>query len=788
MKAISLILISILLFYLKSTSQQTVIVTGSVRALGANEHLGGATVIYSQQNQSILSNDAGFFSIKVKKNDSCTLIISFMGYDQTTLRFIPINDTAIDIFLPVKTKMLRGVEVTAVPGQTPSRLSAISIPAQQLEKIPAFLGEKDIIKTLQLLPGIQSGNEASTGYHVRGGSPDQNLILVDGTTVYNISHLFGFFSLFPPEAVSDVRIYKGAFPSRYGGRLSSVLDIKLREGDQNKYTGSISAGLISGKFSLEGPIKKNKSSFFISGRRTYVDLLTAPFFINQKARAGYFFYDGVAKLNFQINKKNRLFLSAYNGKDRFYTSSMDEYSEDAAFSQGKLRTGFGWGNSTLAMRWTQIVSPNLHFNYGIHASQFRYQLDFQSEGMRDTAQTHSSWFDYSSGVCDWVAKWDADWYFSNEIKFRFGLSHTRHRFIPFLSRQWRLEDGLETSAEQSSRSIISSESVFYLESDISLTKRLQLNAGLHNNLYHVDKKNFLSVQPRINGSFRLPDSARLLFGYAFMQQPVHLLTNNGPGLPTDLWVPATSKVTPQRAWQYSAGYKRPVANYEFSAEVYYKLMKGVIEYREGANFINANKDWEENIERGNGESYGIELFAQRKTGRLSGWAGYTLSWNKRQFLHLNEGRPFYYKYDRRHDLKIVLVYDLKKNVDLSLSFLINSGNRITLPTIFYEGAPAAFPYRFPDLLFDTGNIGLIYHSEGRNNLKMKTYHRADASINFHKEKKKGIRTWNISVYNLYSRQNPYYYYYRQYPGGRLGLRQVSLFPIIPSITYSFKWN
>jgi hypothetical protein len=424
----------------------------------------------------------------------------------------------------------------------------------------------------------------------------------------------------------------------------------------------------------------------------------------------------------------------------------------------------------------------------LNASEFIYHLNFQSEqsGSADDQRKYS--FNYFSSVRDLVGKWGADWFISNGFKIKSGLSYTKHRFIPFSSDIKRNENGQETSAEQSGRKINSSESVFFVESDVAVDSNLFLNLGIHTNWYRVDSRNYLSAQPRISGAYRLTNKSELRFGYTFMQQPIHLLTNNGPGLPTDLWVPATINAPPQKAWQYSLGYKKTISRYELSAEVYYKLMKGVIEYTEGANFLNTNKDWEEKIETGKGESYGLELFAQKKTGRMSGWMGYTLSWNKRLFPKLNGGKPFFYKYDHRHDYKAVVIYELKKNIDLSLSFVLNSGNRITLPTSFHYGAQGSFPYKFPDFVFETSNTNLIYKAGSRNNVQMKTYHRADVSINFHKEKRRGVRTWNISIYNVYSRLNPYYYYYKQGADGKLTLTQISLFPIIPSVSYNFKWH
>lgn len=768
-------------------SQNMVQISGVMKEYSTNERINGGTIFYLEQSKNVISNDVGFYSLKVKRGDTCTLQISHLAYQPVIIKVAAVKDTFITVSMKAAESTMAEV---VVKNRIENTTGSISVPVKQIEKMPSLLGEKDLIRMVQLLPGVQSGNEGSTGFYVRGGGADQNLILLDGITVYNVSHLFGFLSLFPPEAVKSVELWKGGFPARFGGRLSSVLDIKLRDGNQKKYSGNISTGLLSSKVSVEGPLKKDKSSFIITGRRTYVDALIKPF-VDKKNTGGYFFYDGIAKLNVTVNNRNRFFISAYSGQDKFYSTVSDKYTTNGKPVSSSSKTGFRWGNFTGSLRWNQILSKTLHVNYAASITQFRYQLDFT--GKQNTGELNDTALDlqysYFSLIKDINIKAETDWYASNRYKIKSGISYTRHSFVPSSSSVRRWSNGNINYADESGRTINADESVFFIEGETDLIRNLKLNIGLHNSIYAVENALFPSLQPRISGLYKINDRSDLRFSYTYMLQPIHLLTNNGPGLPTDLWVPATKKVKPQKAYQYSLGYRMASGQaYEFSLEAYYKRMRRIIEYIEGANFLNTALNWEDKVEAGSGDSYGGELFIQRKKGMFTGWVGYTLSWSNRNFESLNEGQTFFYKYDHRHDFKSVMIYEPKKNLDLSLAFVLHSGNRITLPDVFYNGASGSFSYGFPDFLFSTSNTQLVYNASGRNNYQMKTYHRLDFSINFNKERKRGTRTWNISMYNLYTRLNPYFYYYKQKPDGSLSLTQISVFPIIPSISYTFKWN
>ncbi|MBX9785055.1 MAG: TonB-dependent receptor plug domain-containing protein [Chitinophagaceae bacterium] len=772
-------------FIAEQVIAQFINISGFVEEASTKERITATVVSYN--NNSVITNDAGYFSIKVKKNDSVLLLFSHAEYQLKNINLTLSSDTFITVTLTPRAKELAEIQIQS--SRNSNALGTISLPIRKIEKIPALFGEKDIIRAIQLLPGVQSGSEGSTGYYVRGGGADQNLILLDGITIYNVSHLFGFLSLFPPEAVKSVDLIKGGFPARYGGRLSSVLDIKLKDGNKHNVTGNYSIGLLSSKVSVEGPIEKGKSSFMVTARRTYIDLLVKPFLVNKPNQGGYFFYDGIAKLNFKLNQKNNLSVSVYNGRDRFTTITKETQENGSAGIINKVtsETNLEWGNFTAAIKLNNTISGKLNINHIVHYTSFDYKINYKRTAIdpdgNSVSQKNFS-FNYLSSIKDLGIKSNADWYVSNKLKITSGVGYTRHFFVPSSASL----SGGQISQTTASSKIQTNESYLFSEADFSPTKKISINTGVHTTIYSVGSKNFFSVQPRIRNMIQLNSTSQLQFSFATMLQPIHLLTNNGPGLPIDLWVPATQKIPPQKSIQYTIGYSiKPGKAYEFSLEAYYKKMNGVIEYAEGASFLNSTLNWEERVEKGKGVSYGTEFFLQKKTGVLSGWIGYTLSWSKRRFTNLNEGNWFWYKYDHRHDLKVVALYQPTNKFDASFSFVLNSGNRVTVPDVIYTGVPGTVPLNYAGFLFDT-DPQFIFNASSRNNETFKTYHRADISFNFNKEKKRGTRTWNISIYNFYSRLNTYFYYYKETQNRSLTLTAFTLFPIIPSFSYQFKWK
>lgn len=788
------IIFRIIFFFLLSfpylaKSQNTVIVSGFVEELGTREKIKSVTIFSKERNVSVLSNDFGYFSIKAKRNDSSSIIFSHSSFETIELKVAALKDTFFTVSLSPMVKELSEIEIKeGKQNDAKSYLGTVSVPIKMLTKVPSLFGEKDIVKAVQLLPGVQSTNEGTTGYYVRGGGADQNLILVDGVTIYNVSHLFGFFSLFPAEAVKSVDLIKGGFPARYGGRLSSVLDVKLKDGNKQKVNASYSMGLLSSRISIEGPVKKGKSSFFVSGRRTYFDFITTPFF-KKGNKSIYNFYDCIAKLNFNLSEKSSLTISSYFGRDKYEAIVTENIYANGSVLKSVSGSGMNWGNVTSLIKWNYAVNSKINLNQSINYTKYNNINGFKdvitdSDGNIDPLK--GSAFKFTTAISDISYKSELDYFHSEKMKVKSGIGYTHHYFTPSVAFIKSNNNGVPLFQNKTSGNLNTNEVWLFCETDFSIKKFIQVSLGIHNSYYSTKQQMYFSSQPRINSKLILNENSNLQFSFSFASQPIHLLTNNGAGLPVDLWVPATKRVPPEKAIQYSAGYFIKLSpSIEFSMDAYFKKMSGIVEYAEGANFLSSAGDWEQYTERGKGIAYGTELFLYKKSGMLSGWVGYTLSWTKRQFENLNGGKWFWYKYDHRHDLKIVLMYEPSKKFDCAFNFVLYSGNKATVPDIVYSGIQANMPPVYAGFIFDV-NSQYALNASSRNNFNYKTYHRADVSFNFNKLKKRGIRTWNISIYNVYSRSNPFFYSLKESSTASIKLIQFSLFPILPSISYQFK--
>jgi hypothetical protein len=769
-------------------------ISGYIKDAASGESLIGANAFEKSSLSGTSSNTYGFYSLTLPASDSVTLIYSYVGYGAQVVRLALRQDTVVNVGLQ-DNALLDEVVITAAEAdkiQEITQMSAVSVPIEQIKAMPAFLGEVDVLKTLQLLPGVQSGNEGTSGIYVRGGGPDQNLILLDGVPVYNASHLFGFFSVFNADAINSVNLIKGGFPARYGGRLSSVIDISMKEGNMKEFHGEGSLGIVAGKLTLEGPIIKDKTSFIVSARRTWIDLLARPLIRAQTdgdETVGYYFYDLNAKVNHRFSNRDRLYLSAYLGSDQFYSRFDYDYEEDGISLQDENETGLNWGNVTSALRWNHTFTPKLFSNLTMTYSRYRFNIfdDYRYETLNDDRNVvkRQELVRYFSGIEDFAAKLDMDFIPSPRHYVRFGANVIRHRFEPG-AVNFQAEGGFQSDQLDSllgSRDTYATEFALYGEDDVELSRRLKLNVGLHFSGFYVDQELYTSLQPRVAARYLVSPQLSLKASYTRMTQFIHLLTNAGIGLPTDLWVPATARIRPQDAQQFALGAAQEIGNgYEVSLEGYYKTMNNLIEYREGSSFIDLNSDWQDKVVVGDGESYGAELLVQKKEGRTTGWLGYTLSWSMRQFDDLNFGERFPYRYDRRHDLAIAVMHQWKDRVDVSFSWVYGSGNAITLPTDRYAGTQL----RFSNFGFGGGTL---FNYGKRNSFRMRAFHRLDASISFNKNTRWGERSWVLGVYNAYSRRNPFYLYLDESfdPNEPNRFRQVSLFPIIPSISYRFKF-
>ncbi|WP_020569975.1 TonB-dependent receptor [Neolewinella persica] len=752
----------------------------------SGEPLLSANVIDLNTGEGALSNTYGFYSLTLPKADSARLRFSYIGYQSREITVALRGDRKIDVQMSPSVD-LQVVEVTSDRGERieqQTQMSRTEIPVAQIKRIPALLGEVDVLKTLQLLPGVQSGGEGTTGLYVRGGSPDQNLVLLDGVPIYNVSHLLGIFSVFNADALRNVTLTKGGFPARYGGRLSSVLEINMKEGNLNKWEGEGSVGLISSKLTVSGPIKKGKTSVLLSGRRTYADFIAKPLIKSAASQDGsevdlsLYFYDLNAKLQHKVNDKHRLFLSFYSGADVFGT----EIKEDDDTFGG----GTDWGNIITAGRWNWEISPKLFMNTTATLSRYEINIDALADDGVDDFRAR-----YVSGIYDFGGKVDLDYIPSPDHYVRFGGGWTNHTYRPGAVSLKAESDGeVDLDTLVGSQTDYSNEFYAYAEDDFRLGA-LKVNAGLHFSAFSVNDELYTSLQPRLGLRYLVKEDISFKASFSTMQQYINLLTSEALSLPTDLWVPSTNRVRPQSSWQVAAGAAKTFGGdqFEISLEAYYKQMKNVVSFREGASFILGLEDaWEDKVTQGDGEAYGLELFIQKKQGRFTGWLGYTLSWNWRQFDEINSGERFPFRYDRRHDLSIVGNYNLSDRVWVSGAFVYGTGNAVSLPTFGYQTAQRNDGSGFTSSFVEAG--------VEKNGFRMSNYHRLDLSISFRKKKRKWERTWVIGAYNAYWHRNPYFLTAGNFTTcddntgqctTKRRVREISILPIIPSVSYQFKF-
>lgn len=762
-------------------------ISGYVKDAATGESLIGSAILNRKTLQGTTANVHGFYSITLSA-DSAQLVYSYVGYTPIQLKLLLKSDTTIDIGLN-NANQLEEVVVNATRAdeiQEITQMSSINVPIEQLKNLPALLGQVDVLKVLQLMPGVKS-SEGSTGLYVRGGGPDQNLMLLDGVPVYNAAHLFGFFSVFNADAINRVELIKGGFPARYGGRLSSVIDINMKDGNMKEIHGEGSIDIIAAKFTIEGPIKKDRTSFLVSGRRTYIDVLAAPFILaantnsSYKTRAGYFFYDLNTKFNHIINKRNRIYLSTYLGDDKAYASEKSTDPDEVYRDEYGLK----WGNIITAFRWNSVIGPRLFSNVTATYSKYRFTVYNTNEyrSYNDTQGEIKHYrTEYISGIRDWAMKVDFDFIPSPAHYIRFGAGTIAHRFSPG-AYTYNIED-TEADTTVGAKKIDALEFSSYIEDDLKITDELKVNFGTHFSSFYVDNKWYYSVQPRVSARYLITKDLSLKASFASMMQYIHLLTNAGLGLPTDLWVPSTGLVRPQRANQVALGLARNFKSiYEVSLEGYYKKMYNLIEYKEGTSFLNVQEDWQSKVATGGqGESYGSELLLQKKTGKVTGWIGYTISWTNRQFDELNNGKWFPYKYDRRHDVSAAMTHAWNDRMDFSMVWVYGTGNAVTLPTASYKSSETLTS----NTSFRSFGQELYYYGD-RNSFRMRAYHRLDLSISWWKTKKWGRSKWTVAVYNVYSRRNPFFMNMTYDKDGNRKFAQYSLFPIIPSINYSLKF-
>ncbi len=793
------------LFLLPFSGTQAQTVTGTVTDARTGETLIGATVLETATAKGTVTDAHGRYSLTPGVT-TAQLRISYIGYKAQQHTVDLSSNTRLNLRLEPAVD-LDEVTITADRVSSPqmSQMSAIEVPVEQIKLVPVIFGEADVLKAIQLLPGVQSGTEGTSGIYVRGGGPDENLFLLDGVPLYNVNHLGGFFSAFNSDAIKNVTLYKGSFPARFSGRISSVLDIATNNGNDREWHGSASIGAIAAKFNIEGPIVKERTTLSLSLRRTYGDLLIQPAIMaasraeGATSNVGYYFYDLNAKVTHKFNDRSRLYASFYSGDDAVYlrVKSSGGNIYDGYSHEEYIRMRYGWGNLAAAVRWNYELNPQLFLNVTGAYTRYRNRLSVGSEESYRSPRGQGGnevEMSYNSGIRDLSLRADFDYSPTPDHAVKFGAVITHHLFTPEVlgARIHSTEEAMSIDTTIGESRTRAEEFTLYGEDDWSISDALKVNGGLALTGFLVSGKFYPSVQPRLSGRFMLTDNLSLKAGYAYMTQYMHLLSTSNISLPTDLWVPVTKRIPPMGSHQVAAGAVYTWKGIDFSAEVYYKWMHNLMEYLPGSSLFGSSTGWENKVCLGDGRAYGLELLAQKSVGKFTGWVGYTLSRTLRTFEALNGGREFPAKYDRIHDVSVTVQYRPNDRFDCGLTWVFATGNTATLATQYYEDIQeGGDPY---STYSRTDGYGYI---ESRNNFRLPAYHRMDVSANFHKQKKHGVRTWSISVYNLYNRQNPFLiyrgykenYYYDSYEGNSRTptLKQLSLFPIIPSVSWIYKF-
>ncbi len=763
-------------------------INGYVKEKESGEHLFGVSVFIPELGVGTFTNNYGFYSLTVPEG-KYVLNTSYVGYENFKQTINLEEDTVLTIEMDLKDEYLDEVVVTNDKKIKKSQTTLMGINNLKMSNVkdyPAILGEKDVFKTLQSLPGIQSGVEATSGIYVRGGGPDQNLVILDEAPVYNSNHLFGLFSVFNGDAIKSVKVFKGGFPARFGGRLSSVVNINMKDGNKEKLTGKFNIGLISSSVLLEGPINKGKTSFILNGRRTYLDLITKAF-QPKGEETGYFFQDLNFKIHHVFNDKNKLFWSNYYGRDNLSSENR---------SNGNISDGtVSWGNITSTLRWNHQFNSKLFSNTSLIFSNYKFEA--KNENKNNSFNVN---FLSSSSINDYGIKTDFQYVPNPNHTLQFGAKGTLHKFIP--QRLNLKEQGIDEIAKR--QELNSFESAVYVEDLWKISNKLSLEPGIRISNFNYKSSVYTALEPRLSIAFKAIPNLAFKGSYSKMNQYIHLLTNSGFGLPTDLWVSSTDKIKPQTSEQIALGVAKDFGDtgYSFTIEGYYKKMNNIISYKEGASFLvlndlesGKNVSWEENITTGQGWAYGSEFLFRKERGKLTGWLGYTLSRSQRQFDELNLGERFDSKYDRRHNISLVGIYKPNKKITLSANWTFSSGVNYTIPSLQTLITDNEFPIGQEDFF---GNE--VYEFTGKkNNFKGEAYHRLDLSLQFHKKtKRNNLRTWGFSLYNSYGNRNPLFYFVGNSDIDFISLntntysevnnlKRYSLFVFIPSISYTLKF-
>lgn len=792
-----------------------VTVSGFVRDQTSAESLAGASVYETVSLAGTASNGFGFFSLTLPVSDKpVRLVASYIGYESRSLVFpYLLSDTMLSVGLQSNA----AIEEVVVTGKGDSshspvrhvRMGAMEIDQATIRSTPTLLGESDIIRTLQLTPGVSMGTEGVSGLYVRGGNIDENLFLIDGNPVYQLNHLGGFFSAFNGEAIKDMTFYKAGFPARYGGRLSSVVDVRTKEGNMKEYHGSASVGLLSGNLSLEGPIIKDRTSFSIALRRTWLDVLTAPGFAIYNAvkedksyeiGLRYAFHDLNARVDHRLNDRSRLFVSLYNENDvlKAYSEEKSSEGDEAVSYLGSTKIPMRWGNLIASAGWTYAFNNRLFGKIAGFYTRYNAKITYRVEdkSWEPDIQDYSSRLTEtmsSTGIRDWGVRTSFDYQPVSGHYIRFGGDYVRHDFRPeyshYRSGSGGMSDSMQVGKVFSNDKLLANELSAFAEDDWTPLPALRLNGGIRLSLFNIDRKTYVGFEPRFSLRWLMGEDFSLKLSYSRMNQYVHLINNSYLNLPTDSWLPVTRRLRPLVSDQYSIGGYWAWKGLDFSMEGYYKSSRNLLEYKDSHSLIPSSVGWEQKLAAGKGRSYGMEWMVRKTAGRTYGWIGYALSRSDRRFDELNGGKWFPARYDNRHKLNIVIMHKLSKRVELSAAWTYTTGNYMTLSLENYDGLEQPPSGDYSSAVHE----GLDLY-EGRNNYRLPAYHRLDLGVNIYRPKRNGrMGIWSIGLYNAYCRMNPFtikkttIHDPDDYPKEKTIFRQYSFLPIIPSISYTYKF-
>jgi hypothetical protein len=761
MKVIFLIISVILSGFISSA--QKITISGYIKDEASKEALIGASVVYANNNTGTATNQYGFFSLTVPAVDTIELIISYQGYKIQAKKIITKENVQLDVLLENTSGTLGEVTVTAGKNNRnvqKAQMSVIDVPLRAIKNLPVLMGERDVLKIIQLLPGVQGGNEGTTGFYVRGGNLDQNLVQLDEATVYNPNHLFGLFSTFNVNSINNVQMIKGGFPAEYGGRLSSILNITMKEGNKKKYETEGGIGILSTNLTFQGPIQTNKSSFIISARTSYIDLLLKP--LTSKSTS-YKFYDLNAKMNYELGKNDHIFFSFFKGND------------NAAYTgTNSLNYGTDFGNTTATLRWNHLLGSKVFSNTSFVYNDYHLGLGTTQNNYYEVLYT---------GIKDINAKTDITYTPGGRHKIKAGFTYMYHTLFPAaVSSRIPRRGNKITINKDSVAARISNEFAFYANDEYDISEKFSVNYGVRIPVFNAAGATYTSIEPRITAKVSVNPTTSIKASYTKMNQFLHSVPSSTASLPTDIWLSSSARIKPQNSAQVALGlFKNFMDNsIEASAEIYYKTMNNQVLFKEGTQIV-LNTNLDSILSFGNGKSYGLELFVKKNFGKLTGWLSYTLSKTTQLFPELNRGKEFPASFDRRHNFSLTGSYELNKHWTLSADFVFYTGRAFTLPsgrvTVPINGS-----------LYDA----TYYDFTSRNNTRLRTYHRLDVSVSHKKIRKffgkKYESEWVFGAYNLYSRLNAYFIYLAANPFTKQPeARQVSLLPIVPSVSFNFKF-